>query len=108
MLSSQSASDEDEVEWAELSSGWDSARSPYHLRNKWACLRRSIPSYHSKTFQGKDNRISAHHSTVTGMRLQVFTLVIISENLDYLLEFRLPSLERKFASNIVQDDSDSD
>ena len=37
----------------ELSSGWDSARSPYHLRNKWACLRRSVPSYHNKTFQGK-------------------------------------------------------
>ena len=52
LLSSQSAADEDEVEWTELSSGWDSARSPYHLRNKWACLRRSVPSYQNKTFQG--------------------------------------------------------
>ena len=55
LLSSQSATDEDEVEWAELSSDWDSARSPYHLRNKWACLRRSVPSYHKKTFQGTQN-----------------------------------------------------
>ena len=53
LLSSQEVEDEDEVEWAELCSGWDSARSPYHLRNKWACLRRSVPSYENKTFQGE-------------------------------------------------------
>ena len=54
LLSSQLVADEDEVEWVELSSGWDSARSPYHLRNKWACLRRSVPSYQNKTFHGKN------------------------------------------------------
>ena len=58
LLSSQPATDEEEVEWAELSSGWDSARSPYHLRNKWACLRRSAPSYNKKTFQGKQVTVS--------------------------------------------------
>ena len=52
LLSSQEASDEDEVEWAELCTGWASARSPYYLRNKWACLRRSVPSYISKSFEG--------------------------------------------------------
>lgn len=57
LLSSQEASDEDEVEWVELCSGWDSARSPYHLRNKWACLRRSVPSYHNKTFQGESSQL---------------------------------------------------
>lgn len=53
LLSSREVTDEDEVEWTELCSGWDSARSPYHLRNKWACLRRSVPSYVNKTFQGE-------------------------------------------------------
>lgn len=51
-LSSLDVSDEDDVEWAELAKGWHSARSPYYLRNRWACLRRSVPSYENKTFQG--------------------------------------------------------
>ena len=55
LLSSQEVADEDEVEWAELCSGWDSVRSPYHLRNKWACLRRCVPSYENKTFQGESS-----------------------------------------------------
>ena len=33
---------------------------------------------------------------------------IWSENLDYLMEHRLPGLEKKVATTIVQDDSDSD
>ena len=34
---------------------------------------------------------------------------VLSENLDYLVEHQLPALERKVATNIVQDDSsDSD
>ena len=97
LLSSQEVSDEDEVEWVELCDGWDSARSPYHLRNKWACLRRSVPSYHDKTFQGI---ISIGIVSTSG-----HISFTIPENLEYLLEYRLPALERKLAITIVKNES---
>ena len=45
--------DEDCVDWAKLCEGWDSSRSGYFLRKKWACLRRTVPRYLFNSFQGK-------------------------------------------------------
>lgn len=45
--------DEDEVDWAALSSGWEKSRSPHYLRNKWAILRRNVPNYSLKSYAGK-------------------------------------------------------
>ena len=41
--------------------------------------------------------------------LLVMSYLLLSENVEYLVEFRLPALQRKVASDqIIQDDSDSE
>ena len=67
-LAAKEVEDEEEVEWGEMCEGWDSARSPYYLRMRWSMLRRDVPNYRLKTFQ---------------------------ENLEYLLTYRVPVLERQ-------------
>ena len=59
--------DEEEVEWEELSEGWESVRSPHHLRSKWGCLRRVVPNYHIKTFQGLIYTIMCVHVAIPYM-----------------------------------------
>lgn len=49
----ENAEDEEEVDWTKLSSGWESVRSPNLLRNKWSCLRRHVPGYALKSFEGE-------------------------------------------------------
>lgn len=49
----QETEDEDEVDWMSLSSGWDSVRSPHHLRNKWCCLRRHVPNHSLNSYSGE-------------------------------------------------------
>ena len=48
------AEDEDDIDWLELSSAWNNARTPYYLRKKWSSLRRGVPNYSIRPFQGKD------------------------------------------------------
>ena len=50
----QGGDDEDEVDWIDLYTHWNNARSPHYIRTKWACLRRSVPGYSVKSFQGKE------------------------------------------------------
>ncbi|KAF8766387.1 Cyclin-D-binding Myb-like transcription [Argiope bruennichi] len=45
------ASDENDVDWAHLSKGWSSVRSPQWLRGKWWNLKRHVPNANSITFQ---------------------------------------------------------
>ncbi|XP_064386270.1 cyclin-D-binding Myb-like transcription factor 1 [Halichondria panicea] len=63
---------EDAVKWACLCEGWEAARSASYLRTKWTALRRGVPRYQHNTF---------------------------SDNLEYLLEHRLPALERLVHQN---------
>lgn len=51
-LSDQDNNDEDEVNWEGLTGNWASARSPFYLRSKWACLRRFVPQYSINSYQG--------------------------------------------------------
>lgn len=51
-LAAKEVEDEEEVEWGEMCEGWDSGRSPYYLRMKWSMLRRDVPNYRLRTFQG--------------------------------------------------------
>ena len=53
VLSSQDNRDEDDINWTQLAENWPGARSPFHLRSKWACLRRCVPQYSIKSYQGK-------------------------------------------------------
>ena len=57
LLSGETAQDEDEINWIQLASGWDNARSPYVLRRKWATLRRRVPGSALKSFTGKWLRV---------------------------------------------------
>lgn len=51
-LFDEKADDEEEVDWTKLCCGWLNARSPHFLRMKWSCLRRSVPGYDLKAFEG--------------------------------------------------------
>lgn len=53
-LCQENAEDEDEIDWLGLSRDCDGVRSPHHLRSKWACLRRRVPGYALKSFEGED------------------------------------------------------
>ena len=59
--------DEEGVDWQELCRDWPAARNVSWLRLRWAALRRDVPHYHVQTMQ---------------------------ENLEYLLEHKVPALER--------------
>ena len=52
-LSSLEAEDEEEVPWAELAGAWPSTTNGYILRQKWSVLRRDVPGYRLKSFQGE-------------------------------------------------------
>ena len=58
-LTNQDAGDEEEVEWEEMCDRWGSARGPYYLRNKWTALKRDVPNYRIKTFQGCSSPIQS-------------------------------------------------
>ena len=49
--------DEDEVDWQQLSIGWESVRSAHSLRMKWAALRRHVPGYSLKSFEGEVKQV---------------------------------------------------
>ena len=69
---------EEDVDWAGLGEGWPAGRSQYYLRMKWTLLRRNVPGYRIKTFQGVcfvPLTIHTHIHTHTH-----------SENLDHLLQ----------------------
>lgn len=51
-LCEESVEDEEEVDWSALSHSWHSIRSSHHLRTKWTCLRRRVPGYEFKSFEG--------------------------------------------------------
>lgn len=53
-LHRQTATDEEEIDWLEMSQYWDNLKTPYQVRAKWACLRRRVPGYALKSFQGED------------------------------------------------------
>ena len=74
----ESIEDEEEFNWEKLADGWprwygniinkqygidilifhSSARNRYQLRSKWSAVKRSVPRYQFKTFQGNcDNMI---------------------------------------------------
>ena len=67
--------DEEEVEWEELGEGWESVRSPHHLRGKWGCLRRVVPNYRIKTFQGLIYTITCTCSYIIHVCTCMFTVV---------------------------------
>uniref|UniRef100_A0A2L2Y3E6 Cyclin-D-binding Myb-like transcription factor 1 n=1 Tax=Parasteatoda tepidariorum TaxID=114398 RepID=A0A2L2Y3E6_PARTP len=46
-----SASDENQVDWNELSKDWMSVRSPQWLRGKWWSLKRHVPNSNTVSFQ---------------------------------------------------------
>lgn len=52
-LFQENAEDEEEIDWLGLSHGWDNVRSPHQLRSKWSCLRRRVPGYALKSFEGE-------------------------------------------------------
>lgn len=54
LVEGREAEDEDEVDWAVLSSGWEHCRSPYYLRSKWACLRRHVPNHSLQSYAGEE------------------------------------------------------
>ncbi|KFM77482.1 Cyclin-D-binding Myb-like transcription factor 1, partial [Stegodyphus mimosarum] len=45
------ATDENQVDWAELAKGWLSVRSPQWLRGKWWSLKRHVPNCNIISFQ---------------------------------------------------------
>ena len=57
-----------------------------------------------------------HHTPQSHLKARCFIVCLslylasppFTENLEHLLEYQLPSLERKFAYTFVQDESDSD
>ena len=53
-LCQQSATDEEEVDWMDISQHWDNLKTSYQLRGKWVCLKRRVPGYALKSFQGED------------------------------------------------------
>ena len=84
--------DEDEVDWQQLSIGWESVRSAHSLRMKWAALRRHVPGYSLKSFEGEVKQVMSKDY-----------LLLDADNLDYLVEHLVPALERKFKNEIVTD-----
>ncbi len=78
---------EDSVEWGSLCEGWEAARSASYLRTKWTALRRSVPRY--------------QHNTLSGIATIILydTHCLRADNLAYLVQHRLPVLERLVHQN---------
>lgn len=108
-LAGKEVEDEEEVEWGEMCEGWDSARSPYYLRMRWSMLRRDVPNYRLKTFQGHSSMynyvwivLSALliYPACSNMPMLLLCMpddasFFATENLEYLLTYRVPVLERQ-------------